>query len=228
MPDEIISAHLNRREVLFAAGAAGIGAAAYGFRGLWLPAEAAAADCLLQRELTEGPYYLDLGLVRRNIRRGRPGAPLTLRFKVVNAKTCKPIRGAHVEIWHADASGTYSGVAGNRGNFLRGIQRSDANGNVRFETIFPGWYRGRTPHIHMKVFISGHEAHTGQVFFRPATSRKVYAQGAYRSRGQQDTSNASDMIYRQAGSRALLRLSRKGKALSSGYNGKLTIGVNPS
>jgi protocatechuate 3,4-dioxygenase beta subunit len=228
MHDDTIRSRLTRRDVLLGAGAAGLGATAYGFRGLWLPDDATAADCLLQREVTEGPYYLDLGLVRRNITGGRPGTPLTLRFKVVNAATCKPIKGAGVELWHADASGTYSGVQGNSGNFLRGIQKTDANGNVRFETIFPGWYRGRTPHIHMKVFVSGNEVHTGQVFFRPATTRKVYAQGAYRSRGQQDTSNTGDMIYRDAGARALLTLTRKGKLIGSGYNGRLTVGVNPS
>src|SRR4051795_1559248 len=225
MHDEL---RLNRREALVAAGVAGVGAAAYGLRGLWLPSDAEAASCVLQREVTEGPYYLDLNLVRRNIRGGRPGTPLTLRFKVVDATTCKRVKGAMVELWHADASGVYSGVQGNGGTFLRGGQRTDANGNVRFETIVPGWYRGRTPHIHMKVFVSGEEVHTGQVFLRPATTRKVYAQGAYRSRGQQDTSNAADSIYRDAGARALLALTRKGKLTGSGYDGRLTIGVNPS
>ena len=79
---------------------------------------------------------------------------------------------AAVEIWHADAAGVYSGVSGNRGNFLRGVQRTNASGVARFDTIFPGWYRGRTPHIHMKVFVSGDEVHTGQVFFRPAVTKR--------------------------------------------------------
>ena len=219
---------LRRREVLLGAGAAGLGAAVYGLRGLWLPSDAGAASCVLQREVTEGPYYLDLDLVRRNIRRGRAGTPLTLRFKVIDATTCKPIEGAMVELWHADASGVYSGVQGNSGNFLRGGQRTDASGNVRFETIVPGWYRGRTPHIHMKVFVSGNEVHTGQVFFQPAMTRKVYAQGAYRSRGNADTSNSADSIYRDAGARAIVSLTRKGKLIGSGLNGRLTIGVRPS
>ena len=225
MHDEL---RLNRREALAAAGVAGVGTAAYGLRGLWLPNDAEAASCVLQREVTEGPYYLDLNLVRRNIRGGRPGTPLTLRFKVVDATTCKPIKGATVELWHADASGVYSGVQGNSGNFLRGGQRTDANGNVRFETIVPGWYRGRTPHIHMKVFVSGNEIHTGQVFFQPATTRKVYAQGAYRSRGNADTANSADAIYRDAGARALVPLTRKGKLIGSGFNGRMTVGVRAS
>jgi Dioxygenase len=219
---------LSRREALVAAGAAGLGAA-FGLRGqLLFPREAAAASCVLQREVTEGPYYLDLDLVRRDIRGGRNGTPLTLRFQVVDATTCKPIPDAAVEIWHADAAGEYSGVSGNGGTWLRGVQRADASGRVRFESIFPGWYRGRTPHIHMKVFVSGDEVHTGQVFFRPTVLRSVFGQGRYASRGQADTSNGADMIYRQAGSRALLALKRKGNRISGGYTGSLTIGVNPS
>jgi protocatechuate 3,4-dioxygenase beta subunit len=133
-----------------------------------------------------------------------------------------------VEIWHADAAGAYSGVQGDSGTWLRGGQRTNARGRVRFETIFPGWYRGRTPHIHMKVFVSGDEVHTGQVFFREAAQRKVYAQGRYAARGDADTSNATNMIYGEAGSRALLTLRRKGERIAAGYTGSLVVGVNPS
>jgi protocatechuate 3,4-dioxygenase beta subunit len=102
-------------------------------------------------------------------------------------------------------------VQGNRGNFLRGIQKTDAAGRVRFETIFPGWYRGRTPHIHMKVFVSGNEVHTGQVFFREAVKRKVYAQGAYAARGQEDTTNGQDGIYGEAGFARARRAQAQGR-----------------
>jgi protocatechuate 3,4-dioxygenase beta subunit len=217
---------LSRRELLVAMGV-GVGAM-YGLDSLWRALEAEGAGCLLQREITEGPYYLDLGLVRRNIKGDRKGTPLTLNFRVVNARTCRPIRNASVEIWHADASGIYSGVQGNTAKFLRGIQRSDADGSVRFETIFPGWYRGRTPHIHMKVFVGGDEVHTGQVFFQPATMKAVYSQGVYASRGRQDTSNSADAIYRQAGARAIVPLKRKGARISSGFVGTMAIGVEPS
>jgi protocatechuate 3,4-dioxygenase beta subunit len=217
---------LRRREALLTLGA-GLGAA-YGLRGLVHPGAAESASCLLQREVTEGPYYLDLNLVRRNIRVGRSGTALSLRFKVIDASTCKPISGASVELWHADAAGVYSGVSGNSGNFLRGIQKTNSAGIARFETIYPGWYRGRTPHIHMKVFVGGNEVHTGQVFFRQATNRSVYAQGSYRSRGTNDTTNGSDSVYGEAGSRALLTVSRKGSLISKGLNGSMVIGVNRS
>jgi protocatechuate 3,4-dioxygenase beta subunit len=217
---------IGRREALLTLGA-GLGAV-YGLRGLLQVDPAAGATCALQREFTEGPYYLDLDLLRRNIRGGRPGTPLTLRFRVVDATTCKPIRNATVDIWHCDAGGDHSGVSGNSGNFLRGIQRSDASGNVRFETIVPGWYPGRTPHIHVKVLVSGNELHTGQVFFRSAVLRTIYAQGAYASRGTADTTNASDGIYGGAGARSLLAMKRKGASVNGGYTGSITLGVKRS
>lgn len=217
---------LSRRQLLMAAGVSGLGAA-YGARGLLVP-DPASAGCLLQREVTEGPYYVDLDLDRRDIRGGRKGIPLTLRFAVVNATTCRPIKNAAVEIWHADASGAYSGVAGNGGTWLRGIQRTNARGQVHFETIFPGWYPGRTPHIQMKVFVSGSEIHTGQVFFAPAVMRSVYDRGRYAARGTVKSANANDRIYRQAGARAVLGIRSKGDSSSDGYSGSLTIGVNPS
>jgi protocatechuate 3,4-dioxygenase beta subunit len=153
---------MRRRDVLALAGTAGVGAA-FGVRHLFArTGDAFAASCLLQREVTEGPYYLDLDLVRRHLRGDREGTPLTLRFQVVDVASCRPVKRAAVEIWHADADGKYSGVAGVAGNWLRGVQRTGAGGRVRFETIFPGWYRGRTPHIHMKVFAGGDEVHTGR------------------------------------------------------------------
>jgi len=221
---EEFRAKLRRREALGVIGAGFAGL--YGLRLATVDTEAAAAACLLQREVTEGPYYLDVDLIRRDITGGKPGTPLMLRFQVVDANTCKAVRNATVEIWHCDADGVYSGVEGNDGTFLRGGQRSNAGGRVRFESIVPGWYRGRTPHIHMKVFVGGDEVHTGQVFFRPAVLKTVYSQGVYRSRGQADTTNASDGIYTDAGARALLVMKRKGTSVSAGYTGSLVIGVD--
>jgi hypothetical protein len=99
---------------------------------------------------------------------------------------------------------------------------------VRFETIVPGWYAGRTPHIHMKVFVGGDEVHTGQVFFQRKTLKQVYAQGAYASRGQADTSTGSDGIYQGAGKRAIVALERKGATIAKGLEGTMAIGITPS
>jgi protocatechuate 3,4-dioxygenase beta subunit len=218
---------LRRREALATMGVS-VGAL-YVIERLWRPLEAQGAACLLTPEATEGPYYLPLHLIRRNITGGHKGTPLALGFTVLDASTCKPIRNATVEIWHTDAAGVYSGVEGNRGTFMRGGQRTNAAGKVRFDTIFPGWYRGRTPHIHVKVFVGGDAVHTGQVFFQPSLQRKVYAQGRYRARGQADTSNSADGIYRQAGgTRAIVPLRARGSRLSQGLAGSIALGVNPS
>jgi hypothetical protein len=104
----------------------------------------AAATCVLTPELTEGPYWIDNSLTRRNITEGHKGLPLILKLTVVDADTCKPIKGADVELWHADASGEYSGFDGGAGGqqsstrYLRGHQKANADGVVRFDTIFSG------------------------------------------------------------------------------------------
>jgi protocatechuate 3,4-dioxygenase beta subunit len=103
--------------------------------------------CVLSPEMTEGPYYVEGDKVRRNITEGKPGVPLILRLTVVNVSTCRPIRGAAVDIRHCDAGGVYSGTSVQSTEnltFLRGIQRTDTNGLAIFRTIYPGWYPGRT------------------------------------------------------------------------------------
>jgi protocatechuate 3,4-dioxygenase beta subunit len=99
-------------------------------------------DCVLTPELTEGPYYLDLDLMRRDITEGRPGLAYDLAVKVVDAESCEPIEDAIVDVWHCDAEGVYSGVQGDGGTFLRGVQVADGTGTATFRTIFPGWYQG--------------------------------------------------------------------------------------
>ncbi len=220
---------LTRRESLLAAG--GIVAAAL------LPDVADAASgpagvssgavtCVLTPEMTEGPYYVPNEKVRRNITEGKPGVALELRLTVVNASTCKLIRNAVVDIWHADAGGVYSAaIAGNAGtNFLRGVQRTDKNGLALFKTIYPGWYQGRATHIHVKVYLSGNVVHTGQFFFNESISNAVYKRTPYSSHGLADTPNASDSIYRNGGSRSMLKLKRA--VSGSGYVGAITMGVS--
>ena len=239
---------LSRRGLIGVLGG-GVASVAFGARAL----DALGADnrdvatCLLTPEATEGPYWIDDKLTRYDVREGKPGLPLVLEFTIVNARTCKPIRGADVEIWHADAAGEYSGFdggssGGGRGGpvgpgggsgaqtktrYLRGHQRSDALGKASFLTVFPGWYRGRTPHVHMKVHVGSADrvVHTGQVFFNEAIQSSVYRSGVYRSRGQADTSHAQDLIYAQAGgSRAVVRLARRPNG-ARGYLGRIVIGV---
>ena len=183
-----------------------------------------AVTCVLAPEQTEGPYYLDDAKVRQNITEGKPGVPLALRLTVVDASSCKPIKGAAVDIWHCDAGGVYSGtsVQGTEDDrFLRGIQRTDAKGVALFRTVYPGWYRGRTVHIHVMVHIGGNVVHTGQLYFSDAVTDAVYRRSPYNRRPNRDPRNAGDSIYRNGGKRSTLRLARSG----SGYAGRITMGV---
>lgn len=182
-------------------------------------------SCVLAPEQTVGPYYLDLEQVRQNITEGRPGVALTLRLTVVDASTCKPIKSAVVDVWHCDASGTYSGFAqeGTAGKtYLRGIQRTNASGVATFKTIYPGWYEGRTVHIHVRVHIGGNVVHTGQLYFPEAVSDAVYERAPYASRGDRGTHNANDMVFRNGGSKSLLKLRKTGAS----YVASGTMGVN--
>jgi protocatechuate 3,4-dioxygenase beta subunit len=221
-------ARLDRRESLVVAGGLAIAALAGGA----IPASAAstasgssAVSCVLAPEMTQGPFYIANEKVRRNIREGLPGVALALRLGVVDASACKPIKGATVDIWHADAAGAYSGFGSNSTSgrtFLRGIQKTDANGIARFDTVYPGWYQGRTVHIHVLVHVGGNAVHTGQLFFDDSLTDRVFARKPYSARGTRDQRNSDDSIYANGGSRSLLRMKRQG----TGYLGTITMGVH--
>ena len=184
-------------------------------------------SCVLAPEMTEGPYYVEGDKVRRNITEGKPGVPLALRLGVVDVSTCKPIKGAAVDIWHCDAGGVYSATSmqSTEGlTFLRGIQRTDKNGIAIFKTIYPGWYQGRTVHVHLKVYLGGNTVHTGQLFFPDTLTDAVYRRSPYNLRPNRDPRNAADSIFRNGGRRSMLRLAKSG----SGYVGRITMGVSRS
>jgi len=202
------------------------------------------SSCILDPNLTKGPYWIDERLDRSDIRSDthglaspdpRPGLPLALQFAVhaYSAGGCTPLPGAQVDIWHCDGSGLYSDVANLGGtstlgqNFLRGYQVTDLNGIVGFTTIYPGWYSGRAVHIHVKVRLFDASSNTTteattQVFFDDSVSDAVFAANApYDTRGARDTRNAADGIY--AG-RSQLLLSLQGTA-TAGYAGTATLGI---
>jgi protocatechuate 3,4-dioxygenase beta subunit len=183
--------------------------------------------CVLAPEQTEGPYYVDDHKIRRNITEGRPGVPLALRLTVLDVSACKPIKGAAVDIWHCDAGGVYSGTDvqdTEDERFLRGIQRTDAKGVAVFRTIYPGWYRGRTVHVHVTVHLGGNVVHTGQLYFPDALTDTVYRRTPYSRRPGRDTRNAADSIYRNGGKRSTLALRKS----DSGYVASITMGVQRS
>jgi len=186
--------------------------------------ETGAVQCVLTPELTEGPYYIAGEKIRRDIREGHPGTPLTLRLTVLNASTCKPIKGAAVDIWHADAAGNYSGFGNGASSrtFMRGIQKTDANGLATFLTVYPGWYQGRAVHIHVKVHVGGQVVHTGQLFFPDGVTATAYKVAPYTRRPGPDMLNAQDSIFVNGGRRGMLAL----KKTATGYTGTIAIGVH--
>ena len=154
-------------------------------------------------------------------------------MQVVTAD-CEPIAGARVDLWHCDAQGNYSDYArqGSDGTndtsgetFLRGTQISDENGLVSFDTIYPGWYRGRTTHIHYKVFLDESTMLTSQIFFPDALSQYLYlAVPPYNDRSaERDTMNGNDGIAQQAGEGAFAAIREQ----QARYDAALVVGIDP-
>ncbi len=163
--------------------------------------------CVLTPEAVEGPFYFDPNLVRSDITEGRKGMPLKLTLQLVEAKDCAKLGRVRVDVWHADGLGAYSGYArqetgSSEGEtFLRGTQFTDETGEVNFATIYPGWYPGRTPHIHFKIFLDAGSMLTGQLYFPDGLTDRIYAAASpYRERKEaRDTTNATDFIFADEG-----------------------------
>jgi protocatechuate 3,4-dioxygenase beta subunit len=189
--------------------------------------DAATVSCILTPEQTEGPYYIAGEKLRRNITDGRPGTPLLLRAFVVDATTCRPIRNAAVDVWHADAGGAYSGFGDGASSrtFMRGVQRTNAKGLAQFRTVYPGWYQGRTVHIHVKVHVGGSVVHTGQLYFPDSVTDAVFRRAPYSSRPNRDVRNATDSVYRNGGSKSVVKLKRNSAGV---YIAAITMGVRRS
>ncbi|MER8441605.1 intradiol ring-cleavage dioxygenase [Mesorhizobium sp. M1066] len=195
--------------------------------------ENGAGVCTITPEVTEGPFYFDPKLERADVTEGKKGIALDVRLQVVDAD-CRPLAGARVDIWHCDAQGAYSGyprqgdgrdVDTSGQTFLRGWQKTDASGIVSFATIYPGWYRGRTTHIHFKVFPDDNSVMTGQLFFPDSLSEQIFTRVApYNDRpGKRDTSNAADGIARQAGPQSQAAL----RELEDAYQALMIVAVKP-
>ncbi|MEQ1650865.1 MAG: intradiol ring-cleavage dioxygenase [Hyphomicrobium sp.] len=242
-----MNSKLTRRDALrgLSIGAAGTSFAATNAsadEAATAPAHPAAAEnpqgvCLLTPQAVEGPYYFDPKLVRSDITDGKDGAPVDLKLRVVDAKACTPLANVRVDVWHADAGGVYSGYDGQgdgrdvstKGKtYLRGTQISDADGNVSFRTVFPGWYPGRTPHIHVKAFLDATTLVTGQIYFPEDVSARIYRDRApYSARPVADTTNAHDGIFKQGereGGGIVMTVSDDGKVIVAA----LLIGVDRS
>ena len=175
-----------------------------------------AARCTRTAEETEGPFYFEVDRVRSDIREGRPGAELRLGVRVRDLSDgCKPIRNAVVDVWHCDATGSYS----ERGEtFLRGLQVTDRDGAAEFTTLYPGWYPGRTVHIHAKVHLDKRTVLTTQFYFDDDFTDRVFSSEPYASDTGRDAFNDTDSLYERD---LELTLSRE----SGAHRGLITVDV---
>jgi protocatechuate 3,4-dioxygenase beta subunit len=180
--------------------------------------------CVVKPEQTEGPYFVDQQINRADVRtepasgevKAGDSLELSIAVSQITAGECRPLPGAVVDIWSCDAQGVYSGVNDPGFNtaglkFLRGFQASDADGRVRFTTIYPGWYSGRTVHIHFKIraqAAGGAYEFTSQWYFDEGMNDRVLAGPAYARSGRRDTMNATDGIFRNGGSQLTLDVTR--------------------
>lgn len=189
--------------------------------------------CVLTPEVTEGPYYFDPALERADITEGtQTGVPTNVRLQIVDG-SCRPIEGARVDIWHCNAVGLYSGYPNQTGGvdttgetFLRGTLFASASGIVEFETIYPGWYPGRTTHIHFKVFLEEQTVLTGQVFFPDALSQSIYQNvPPYTDHGHdRRVMNGNDTIATRATRASFAYV----KELEERYIVAMIVGVDPN
>jgi len=194
--------------------------------------------CIARPAMTEGPYFVDEKLNRSDIRSDpsdnsvREGAEFNLTFHVsqVSGAGCVTLANAIVDIWHCDADGVYSDVRDGsfdtRGKqFLRGYQVTDANGLAKFTTIYPGWYPGRTVHIHFKIRATTNLGtsyeFTSQLFFDDTFTDQVYTQAPYTNKGNRGTRNENDGIFREGGNELTLAVAQSG----AGYTADFEIGL---
>lgn len=194
--------------------------------------------CVVRPAQTEGPYFVDEKLNRSDIRSDpsdgsvRDGTPLELTFNVSRLANgaCAALAGAVIDVWHCDAQGVYSDVRDpsffdTRGKkFLRGYQTADASGRATFTTIYPGWYEGRTVHIHFTIrsnaAASAHQF-TSQLYFDDALNDKVLSQPPYSTKGKRNMTNQQDGIFRDGGSQLILAV----KPAAKGYTGAFDIAL---
>jgi protocatechuate 3,4-dioxygenase beta subunit len=221
MKDKPSRRQLSRRQALRWLGGTAVWLAIGGMLGRRSAGGEPRAACMFRPEQTEGPYFVDEELHRSDIRSDpttgeiKDGVPfaLTVALSRVNDGRCVPLPGAQVDLWHCDALGIYSDVKDSRFDttgrkFLRGYQLTDPNGEARFVTIYPGWYYGRTVHIHIKVrAVVGAKRtfeFTSQMYFEDSLSDRIYAAPPYSMKGKRNARNQDDRIFRRGGEHLIL------------------------
>ncbi|EPS28528.1 hypothetical protein PDE_03474 [Penicillium oxalicum 114-2] len=213
------------------------------------------ATCILAPDVTQGPYYVSGELIRRNIVDDEPGVPLYMDIQLIDTNTCEPLPDMYMDLWHCNSTGVYSGIQANgngdstdatnlNATFLRGIQPSDEEGIVQFESIFPGHYTGRATHIHVLThpvnettvlqnntisgLYSSKTSHVGQLFFDQDLITQVEKTAPYSTNTQDLTTNAEDTILAQEADSIdpFMEYVLLGNDLSDGIFAWITVGVD--
>lgn len=217
LDDAMVGRIVSRRNALRFATHAGAALALAGglSRYVWAETDTtqpSKSPLVVSPSLTEGPFFVDEKLNRSDLTSGTTrasvinGQALAIAFTVykLTGADYAPLKDAHVDVWHTDAIGIYSDENNpmnhedtSKQTWLRGYQVTDANGIARFGTIVPGWYRGRTPHIHFKVRSFSAEGKstaefTSQLFFKDEDTDRIYANAPYNASGKRDQRNADD------------------------------------
>jgi protocatechuate 3,4-dioxygenase beta subunit len=238
LDDRPIGQVLSRRQVLALLGAGRVRLLT-GASPAWAQGAPGSAGCVVRPAQTEGPYVVDERLHRSDLRPDptdgsvRLGIPLELTLVISRlvGTACAPLAGAQVDVWHCNHLGVYSDVNDPRVKttgqpFLRGSQRTDAQGQARFTTIDPGGYEGRTVHLHVKVRSpSGQRPayeFTSQLYFDDALTDRVSQQPPYAGRTPRTTRNSTDGIYRHGGAQLMLALAPQGAPYQGTFQVALT------
>lgn len=168
-------------------------------------------SCTKAPEETDGPYPLYASRTEAidhvDITEGKTGIPLNVTINILNVNnSCQPLANARVDIWHCDKDGYYSGYTNNgylgtqnneKATFCRGIQHTDANGQVKFATIYPGWYTGRITHIHAQIYVNDVLKTTTQIAFPDDLNTIIYKTALYAAHGQNNSvaRNSADSVF---------------------------------
>ncbi|KAH8430698.1 intradiol ring-cleavage dioxygenase [Aspergillus melleus] len=210
-------------------------------------------SAILAPTITDGPYYVWGEIMRQDVREEKysDGVDSFLEVQYIDVNTCRPVPGAIVDVWQANATGVYSGIStsgnyaadGLDSTYLRGIQQTDADGVVTFSTIFPGHYDGRATHTHLLTHLNatmhpnnntlvvgtGNVAHIGQLFWNEVLRSAVEDTYPYTTNTQAITSNAEDMWSVEQASSAYDPFPEYiylGDGLSDGLFAWIQIGIN--
>ncbi|KAJ5560235.1 hypothetical protein N7513_002634 [Penicillium frequentans] len=212
------------------------------------------ATCILGPDVTQGPYYVSGELIRENLVEDQEGVPLYMDIQVLDTNTCEPLPNVYMDLWHCNATGVYSGIqaSGNGDSsdatnldatFLRGIQASNSDGVVQFESIFPGHYTSRATHIHVLTHSSNdtvlandtlsglytaHSSHVGQLFFDQDLITEVEATSPYSTNTQDITTNANDSILSEEADTIdpFMEYVLLGDDISDGVFAWITVGID--